>query len=220
MPKLSDFGAVIFDMDGLVLDTESTYRRAWQNAVGTMGYVFSDEFCESLSGLSAENGHAKIVTTFGANFNTVEFDALSGNYWHNWVNTHGIAVKTGFEPLLDKIKAHNIPYCLATNSSAKNARECLGYAGLSETFAVVLSRDDVEYGKPAPDIFLKAAERLQVDITNCLVLEDSYSGVKAAARAGAYVIGVPSVWPIDNQMRPYCHKIAANLAELLESFSA
>ncbi|WP_394751859.1 HAD family hydrolase [Crenothrix sp.] len=220
MPKLSDFAAVIFDMDGLVLDTEATYRKAWQNAASTMGYSFSDEFCESLSGLSGENGLAKIITIFGADFNATEFNTLSNQSWCDWVSKHGMAVKSGFQPLLAAIIAHNIPYCLATNSRGKDARECLAYAGLSDTFATILSRDDVNHGKPAPDIFLKAAERLQVNISDCLVLEDSYTGVIAADKAGAYVVGVPSVWPMDERMRLHSALIVNDLTELLESFNA
>jgi beta-phosphoglucomutase len=220
MPKLSDFAAVIFDMDGLVLDTESICRHAWQVAASTMGYDFTDVFCESLSGLSGEHGLAKIVSTFGADFNSTEFNTLSEQHWYDWVNAHGIAVKTGFAPLLASITTLNIPYCLATNTREKDARTCLTYAGLSETFPVILSRDDVQHGKPAPDIFLAAAKRLRVNIVDCLVLEDSYTGVMAADKAGAYVVGVPSVWPMDERMRLHSTVIVNDLTELLESFNA
>jgi HAD superfamily hydrolase (TIGR01509 family) len=184
-----------------------------------MGYSFSDEFCESLSGLSGENGLAKILSSFGSDFNTVEFNTLSEQHWYDWVDTHGIAVKTGFAPLLANIMALDIPYCLATNTRGKDARACLAYAGLSGTFPVILSRDDVQHGKPAPDIFWAAAERLSVNIIDCLVLEDSYTGVMAADKAGAYVVGVPSVWPMDQRMRLHSALIVNDLAELLESFS-
>jgi beta-phosphoglucomutase len=208
MPKLTDFAAVIFDMDGLVLDTESICRHAWQMAASAMGYTFTDAFC------------AKIVSSFGTTFNTSEFNVLSEQHWYDWVSVHGIAVKTGFAPLLANIIALNIPYCLATNARERDARTCLAYAGLSETFPLILSRDDVLHGKPAPDIFLKAAERMHVNISDCLVLEDSYTGVIAANKAGAYVVGVPSVWPMDERMRLHSALIVNDLAELLESFNA
>ncbi|SJM95415.1 HAD-superfamily hydrolase, subfamily IA, variant 3 [Crenothrix polyspora] len=220
MPKLSDFAAVIFDMDGLVLDTESICRHAWQMAAQTMGYTFTDAFCESLSGLSAEAGLDKILSTFGSDFNSAEFNALSGQCWAEWVQQNGIAVKRGFKPLLECIIALDMPYCLATNTRGKDARACLAFAGLSETFPLILSRDDVQHGKPAPDIFWAAAERLRVNIVNCLVLEDSYTGVMAADKTGAYVVGVPSVWPMDERMRLHSALIVNDLAELLESFSA
>jgi HAD superfamily hydrolase (TIGR01509 family) len=220
MPKLTDFAAVIFDMDGLVLDTESICRHAWQVAASTMGYTFTDAFCESLSGLSGEHGLAKIVSSFGTDFNSAEFNALSEQHWYGWVNTHGIAVKTGFSSFLASIVALNIPYCLATNTREKDARTCLAYAGLSGAFPLILSRDDVQHGKPAPDIFWAAADRLRVNIKDCLVLEDSYTGVLAADMAGAYVVGVPSVWPIDERMRLHSALIVNDLTGLLECFNA
>jgi HAD superfamily hydrolase (TIGR01509 family) len=219
MPKLSDFAAVIFDMDGLVLDTESIYRHAWQQAASLMGYNFSDDFCLSLSGLSYENVIAKILNIYSVDFNLAKFNELSGRCWYEWVNARGIAIKSGFRPLLDAVIEHKIPYCLATNSQAGYARECLAYAGLSDVFTVFVSRDDVQHAKPLPDIFLKAADRLQVKITECLALEDSYTGVMAASRAGAYVVGVPSLWPVDVRMLDHCHLMVKDLNELLETFS-
>ncbi len=219
MPKLSDFAAVIFDMDGLVLDTESIYRHAWQQAANLMGYNFSDDFCLSLSGLPYENVTARILSTYSVDFNLAEFNELSGRCWYVWVNTHGIAIKSGFRPLLDAVIERKIPYCLATNSQAGCARECLAYAGLSDVFTVLVSRDDVQHAKPLPDIFLKAADRLQVKITECLALEDSYTGVMAASRAGAYVVGVPSLWPVDVRMSDHCHLMVKDLNKLLETFS-
>lgn len=218
MPKLTDFAAVIFDMDGLVLDTETTYHKAWQLAADAMGFNLSEEFCSSLSGLSSEDGLAKITNYCGRNFNIAKFRPLSSLYWREWVKVHGIAVKAGFPPLLAHVIDLKLPYCLATNSRTKNALECLAYAGLTDTFPIFISRDDVLHGKPAPDIFFRAAECLEVNMAHCLILEDSYTGVVAASRAGAYVIGVPSETLWAGKMRPYCQFMANNLAEVLESF--
>ena len=197
MFKLSDFSAVIFDMDGLVLDTETTYFVAWQQAAKAMGYALSDPFCLSLSGLHYKDIEPKLMARCGADFNLQAFNHLSGIFWREHVNANGINIKYGFTQLLEFIVQNEIPYCLATNSRAFNAYECLELAGIKDVFSTIVTRDDVEYGKPEPDIFLKAAELLQVPISQCLVLEDSHAGILAASRAGAFSVFVPSTASVD-----------------------
>ncbi len=214
MINLADISAVIFDMDGLVLDTESTYNSAWQQAGKAMGYELSTDFCLSLSGLHYQAIELKLMAYCGADFNLQTFQRLSGACWRVHVKDHGIAVKHGFTSLLDLLIRQKIPYGLATNSQLKNALECLELAGISEVFSTIISRDDVQQGKPAPDIFLKTAAVLQVDIRRCLVLEDSAAGIMAASRAGAMSVFVPSILPVDPQMVELCDFMVNDLAEL------
>lgn len=196
MKKLPKFSAVIFDLDGLVLDTESTYIRAWQQAARLMNYDFSVLSASALSGLHYQAIVEFLLVNFGADFDLQRFNQLSGQCWRDYVQQHGIEKKAGFDELLAVIKAQNIPFCLATNSAGSNARECLALAGLAQAFSVIISRDDVKYGKPAPDIFLTAAQRLQQPIAECLVLEDSLTGIAAAQAAGAIPVFIPSVLPV------------------------
>ena len=132
MLKLSDFSAVIFDMDGLVLDTETTYFVAWQLAANAMGYELSETFCLSLSGLHFNDIEPKLMARCGADFNLQAFKHLSGIFWREHVNANGIAIKHGFTQLLEYIVQNRIPYCLATNSRAVNAYECLELAGIKD----------------------------------------------------------------------------------------
>lgn len=218
MPKLTDFAAIIFDMDGLVLDTEPTYRTAWQQAAALMGYDFSDAFCASLSGLSYEAVVAKIIKIYGSYFNFDEFNILSSRCWYQTIKLQGITVKTGFKPLLDHLNQHQIPYGLATNSPVKAAEECLAYAGLSGIFTTLISRDDVDVGKPAPDIFFMAAEKLQVNITDCLILEDSITGLNAAWASGAFVVWVPETANSPEPLPTCYHFKAHDLVQVLQTF--
>ena len=212
MPKLNDFSAVIFDMDGLVLDTETTYFVAWQQAAKAMGYEFSEAFCQSLSGLHYKDIEPRLMALFGADFNLHLFNHLCGIFWREHVNVNGINIKHGFSQLLEFIVQQQIPYCLATNSRAVNAYECLELAGIKDVFSIIISRDDVQQGKPAPDIFLKAAESLQVPISQCLVLEDSYAGIVAASRAGAFSVLVPSTDLVDPLAVELCDMVTIDLA--------
>ncbi|MDD5462252.1 MAG: HAD family phosphatase [Methylococcales bacterium] len=216
MFKLSDFAAVIFDMDGLVLDTETTYFAAWQQAAEAMGYPLSEPFCQSLSGLHYRDVELKLTDLCGADFNLQAFNQLSGLFWHQQVNAQGIKIKHGFTELLEFIIQQQMPYCLATNSRAVNAYECLELAGIKDVFSTIVTRDDVQQGKPAPDIFLKAAELLRAPISRCLVLEDSHAGIIAASRAGAFSVFVPPPFPVNPLTVELCNLTIDNLACLLE----
>lgn len=191
------FSAVIFDMDGLVLDTEITYSHAWQKASAEMGNEFTEDFCLSMSGLHYQAIEQRLMSFCGADFDLKEFNRLSGDYWRQYVNEHGIPVKKGFFNLLDKINNEAMPFCLATNSRQVNAQECLKLAGLEGVFSIVVSRDDVSKAKPAPDIFLTAAEYLNTPISQCLVVEDSLTGIEAAVLAGAQSVLIPSLFPVE-----------------------
>jgi HAD superfamily hydrolase (TIGR01509 family) len=213
--KLSDFAAVIFDMDGLVLDTEPTYFIAWQQAAQMMGYKLPASFCESLSGLHYQAVTEAVLSYCGADFNLQRFNELSGHYWYEHVNRYGIHSRTGFNELIETLIQQDIPYCLATNSSAMNAKECLAFAKLDHVFSTIISRDEVLHGKPAPDIFLKAAAILNIPIQQCLVLEDSHAGIVAAKSAGAYALWIPATKTLDPVTLSLCDAKMNSLAELV-----
>ena len=192
------FSAIIFDMDGLVLDTESTYCIAWQKASIEMGYEFTEDLCFSMSGLHYQDVEKRLLAYCGADFDLKHFNRLSGKYWHQYVNRQGIPVKKGFFNLLEILNNKGIPFCLATNSGQANALECLEFAGLHDVFSLIVTRDQVKKGKPAPDVFLLSAKQLNVPISQCLVLEDSLTGIQAASNAGASSIFIPSVLPFQS----------------------
>lgn len=208
------FSAIIFDMDGLVLDTESTYLYAWQYAIQKMGYQADRSFCLSLLSLESATIKKRLFDYYGSNFNLAQFQQLSADAWYAYVQQYGIEKKQGLNALLTVIKDHNIPYCLASNSSEINVRDCLAFAGLKKSFKLIISRNHVKQGKPAPDIFLKAADLLQQPITHCLILEDSIIGIKAAQRAGAKAWLIPSQQIFRNSPLIDCDAIFDNLAEV------
>ena len=192
-----DFSAAIFDMDGLVLDTEKTYCIAWQQASAEMGHEFTEEFCLSMSGLHYQDVEKRLLNACGADFDLKLFSHLSGSYWHQYVSQYGIPIKKGFYNVLAELNTLKVPFCLATNSRLVNALECLKLAGLEDIFSIIVTRDDVKQGKPAPDVFLFAAEALTTPISQCLVVEDSSTGIQAATKAGAISVFIPSVFPVD-----------------------
>ncbi len=200
-------------MDGLVLDTEPTYVAAWQQAANAMGVCVDEAFCWSLSGQSSEAVQAALTHQMGQQFDQQEFYRLSGLFWRQHVSQSGLSVKKGFHTLLDQIKYKGIPYALATNSKAINAQECLSLAGLSDVFDIIVARDDVAKGKPEPDLFFYAADRLEQPISRCLIIEDSLIGLKAGQRANGITALVPSR-PVDQQAAAQADYVFADLDEL------
>ncbi len=220
MIKSGDFSAVIFDMDGLVLDTESTYRIAWQQAAKTMGHSLSETFLLSLSGLHHQEVEQKLLAVCGADFDLQNFSHTASRFWRDHVAAHGIKTTPGFTELLEFVIARHLPFCLATNSRAVNVDECLGLAGIKTVFSTIITRDDVDHGKPAPDIFLKAAQSLQVPISKCLVLEDSPAGIVAASKAGAIAVWVSSASPVDAETLALCDLMIPDLVQTLATLRA
>ena len=207
-------------MDGLVLDSESGYFSAWQQAAKEMGFTLSPNFCESLSG---QHGHIITQRLFdycGTNFDIERFYRLSGELWRDMVQRHGIPVKSGFYELLEFIRAQDMPYALATNSRKTDAEQCLNWAGLDGVFPTMVCRDDVSNPKPAPDIFIKSAEALGLARSDCLVLEDSPVGIAAAVAAACPCIFVPSLLPADPMAARQANWLMQDLAQVADFISA
>jgi len=209
MPLSIKVSAVIFDMDGLVLDTERTFFMAWRQAANALGFRLTDALCHSVSGLQGVDLQSRLSDEWGGKFDLGQFDLLAAKFWRSYVATHGIDTRPGFHDLLLAIKKLGLPYCLATNSSKTNALECLSLARLDGVFETVISRDDVLNGKPEPDIFFAAADLVNVPVSHCLVLEDSYCGIIAAKRAGAAPIWIPSI-PITEGMQKSVDAVVLN----------
>jgi HAD superfamily hydrolase (TIGR01509 family) len=220
MPRLTDFAAFIFDMDGLVLDTEPTYFAAWQRAIETMGYSLEPDAYKTLTGFHYHQVEAQLQAWLGNDVDLTVFKQLGTECWRSYIAENGIAIKPGVNVLLDYAQQQGIPVCLATNSSAVYAHECLRIAGLSHRFPIIVTGDDVERVKPKPDIFLEAAKRLQIKITRCVVFEDSHTGVVAASASGAYTVFVPSTLPANLHAQMICDCQLSDLTEVFETLPA
>jgi HAD superfamily hydrolase (TIGR01509 family) len=205
--------AVIFDMDGLLLDTESVFRSAVVASALGLGYEFPDEFCQSMVGTAEPDIHLVLQQRFGADFPVVRLFEVCELQMRQRLES-GIPVKTGAVELIAELAARSLPMAVGTSSLRRIAEHHLRRAGLLDHFAAVCTREDVTRGKPNPDIFLKAAAALGVRAERCLVLEDSYHGIRAAHAAGAMPIMVPDMLPATDELRAMCVAVVRDLHDV------
>ncbi len=185
--------AVIFDMDGLMLDTETLGPRAWEGGSLTSGVPFDQTLLPLMIGRNHRDTRDFLLRHYGDDYPvdrlttacTATFDAI--------IEAEGIMLKAGLVELLDWLDGQHIERAVAT--STRHARACaqLTRLGLLGRFVTLVGGDDVAHGKPAPDIFLEAASRLALPPAECMVLEDSEPGVRAALAAGIAPIMVPDI---------------------------
>ncbi len=207
------FQAVIFDMDGLMLDTEPLYKAAWQAAAVDFGYCITDELFHSLIGKNNTDSEAIVIQELGVDFPVVEFRELWPQKWRERVASGGIPLKPGLLELLDFLDLQTIPFGVATSSEKHEATFALSQVGIYERFRCIVTSDQVSKGKPAPDIYLKAAEELGVAPRSCIALEDSNSGATAAIHAGLTTIVVPDILPPTEEVLAASHAIEPSLKD-------
>lgn len=187
--------ALLFDMDGLMLDTEPLAARAWSQAATGCGIAFNAEVALRLVGRTFVDCRALIAEHHEDGY---PVDTLMAK-WHDAYDAvcarEGIALKPGLLELLDWLEVRGIPKAVATSTRHARARAKLQSAGLLSRFLALVGGDEIAQGKPAPDIYLEAAARLGCAPGDALALEDSEPGLIAAARAGIPVIAVPDLLP-------------------------
>ncbi|MDB5545490.1 MAG: HAD-superfamily hydrolase, subfamily variant 3 [Hyphomicrobiales bacterium] len=214
--------AVIFDMDGLLVDTERLAMRALAETAQELGIDAPDMFCKRMIGVPVDGCLLLLRDRFGPNFDADSFLQQGSARMETFIRKGMLRSKPGVTELLDFLDASKLPRAIATSSSRSKAETHLLAAGIRQRFDIVVTRDDVERGKPYPDLFLKAASRLGANARKCLVLEDSYNGVRAAHAAGAMVVMVPDLLPPTAETDVRCAWTATDLHQvrrmLLDAF--
>jgi len=204
--------AVIFDMDGLMLDSERAILESLRAAALDHRADIDPDWWLCLIGHTEAVCRARL----GAHIGDAAADALlaDGHARYVEVAEGGVPHRPGIVALLDLLVAHDMPRAVATSTRAPLAQRKLEAAGLLGYFHVVCTSSDVAQPKPAPDVYLLAAERLRVSPAQCLVLEDSPTGVRAALAAGMTVIQVPDLLTPDAATRAMGHRIVESLGDV------
>ena len=182
---------VLFDMDGLVVDTEWMYSRFWMEACWFYGFPMTKEQSLQMRSLNHGLGQKKLHELFGekADYETIRKKRI--RLMDAYVLENGVAPKAGIFELLDALDARHIPRAVTSSSPQARIRAYLEPLGLYHRFGTIITAYDVPHGKPEPDIYLKGAEVLGLAPGNCLALEDSPSGILSASRAGCLSVVIP-----------------------------
>jgi HAD superfamily hydrolase (TIGR01509 family) len=191
--------AIIFDMDGLMLDTEFLERASWHAAAAELGisHLMTDEGYSQAIGKNAKDAGEVFQRMFGEHLAQMQESkrACYAKVYDDYVAEHGLPIKPGLLELLDWIEAQGLAKGVASSSKYETIQQRLTAAGIIERFDMIVSGSDerVKHGKPFPDIFLLAAELLGVPADECLVFEDSPSGIRAAHAAGMLAVMIPDL---------------------------
>jgi len=187
--------AVIFDMDGTLFDTESVYANAWRAAGKELNFAPIEEAIAACTGRNAKDTRQFFEDHYKELISYDEFMAVRTKYYDAKIEEIGVPIKPGVVELLDYLKANHIGVALATATRMVRTQENMERTGLGHYFDVLVTGDMVEHGKPHPETFLTAAEKLGVHPTECMGVEDSFNGVRAIRAAGMVTVMVPDVTP-------------------------
>ena len=185
--------AVIFDLDGLLADTEIISLKVYQELLRDFGIPFTEEtYSRDYSGHREEENVQRFLDTYDLPWN---FDQTLAKVYEleAQILAQGVNLKKGAKNLLTYLQREGVPIALATSSVESRARMILDSNGILSLFDYLVFAKDVKRSKPYPDIFLKPCSDLNVLPENCLVLEDSEAGIEAASRAGIPVICIPDL---------------------------
>ena len=211
--------AVLFDMDELMFDTETLAFRAWSRALAEHGLEMRTSDYSRLIGRNMADARLILLDAYGPDTPVDALDAARFRYSSAEVAERGVPLKPGLVALLDALDALGIPRAMATSTGRERATALLERAGLAGRFHAIVCGDDITRGKPAPDIFLVAARRLDAPATSCLVLEDSEPGVRAAHAARMKTVLVPDLAPVAPAARGLAWRIVANLEDVIPLLS-
>ena len=207
--------AVVFDMDGLLVDTEQVVFEAMTAVARDAGQQMPFDLFKQLVGLPGHVSDLIVIEHFGEGFDVAAWRAGVARRFQE-IAAAGIALKAGVVELLDVLDARGLPRAVATSSTRNAVDHSLGQHGLVDRFGAIISRELQDHHKPHPDPFLKAAAAIGVDPADCLALEDSHNGVRAASAAGMMTIMVPDLLDPTEEM----HELAVHIAEDLHEVRA
>ena len=206
---------VIFDMDGLMFDTERMWATFWEPALAALGLEYKEGLAEAERGTAGETSRNIVRQFYGEDCDAnAIIDSLHRVADEEFQKP--VPKKPGLDELLAWLDANHIPMAVASSSRVHVIEGNLNNWGLTHYFKAVISGEQFTSSKPDPEIFLLTAEKLGVEPARCLVLEDSYNGVRAGARGGFITVMVPDLVPADDEMRSLYTMECASLNEVLE----
>ncbi len=210
--------AVIFDLDGTLIDTEKYYRIYWPKALAKLGYTLTDQQALMLRSLGRPFAPAQFKEWFGEDFDYWKARNCRKDLMEEVLDKEGIQLKPGAEELLCFLKEQEVTAAIATASDLERTEKYLKKVGLIDYFDKLISATMVEEGKPSPDIYLYACEQLGFAPEECFAVEDSPNGVLSAYRAGCKVIMVPDQTKPDEVLNKCLYACVDSLEDIIKEF--
>lgn len=212
MPKRT---AIVFDMDGLMVDSEPLSRQAWDEYLRPYNQFITDDLQSRIIGLRGDLSSALIREELGLPKSAEEI-LEERRLIYQQLRAQGVPVMPGLMELHAIIAARQIPWAVATSSPRDHAEEILAQLGLADAVGAIAAGNEVQHGKPAPDIYLLAAQRLGVPPQKCLALEDSGPGSRAAVAAGMLTVAIPN-GETNSADFSHAHYVYTSLFDVIEN---
>jgi len=209
---------IIFDMDGLIFDTEMIAIQAWKKAGEKLGYNFEQNYLIETIGKDIRDTQRVFEKYYSKDFPFNEIRKLSDKYAFKYIEENGIPVKEGLHDLLDYLEENKVLKALATSSERKKVKKYLTFANIENRFDCIVCGDEVIKGKPDPEIFIKVAQNTGFKPDECIVLEDSENGVIAASGAGMRPIFILDIMRLSKDAKNLLFKEFYSLVEVKDYF--
>lgn len=207
---------IIFDMDGLMFDTESVFVKAWDYAGEQIGIGKAGYMTLKTLGMSIVMSRDIWVAEFGDKYDEQELRKHTKEFLTKYYKENKVPVKKGLYTLLEYVRENNYKLAVASSSPRWEVESHLKDAGVYEYFKAIVCGDMVSKSKPEPEIYLKACELLGEEPSNCIALEDSRNGLLSAYKAGCKPIMVPDLWQPDEEIEKILYGKFADLEEVKE----
>lgn len=207
--------AVVFDMDGVLFDTERLARDSLLEAIRASGLPIPEDITYRILGVNSAAVRQAFMEDMGPDFEYDKFMDFAHGFHARAVEKSGIPEKPGLHETLEYLKTNGYPIALATSTDQKGARRNLEATGILSYFDHLVCGDMIEHSKPAPDIYLKASSLLGVAPEHCLAVEDSPNGIRSAYSGGLKTVMIPDLIPVSDELRPMLIAVKDSLTGLI-----
>lgn len=207
--------AVIFDMDGVMFDTEKICMLAWDWAGEQMGVGKAGYMVMKTLGMTAKKAIEIIKNEFGNQFDAPKFKQIGKDFSYDYFEKYGVPEKEGLYEILDYLKNKGCKLAVASSTSSDSVHHHLKEKDIEKYFDAVICGDMIEKSKPEPDIYLTACEKLNEKPENCFAIEDSKNGLISAHRAGCKVIMVPDLWQGEEETDKFLYAKCKSLKDVI-----
>lgn len=210
------YKAVVFDMDGVIFDSERAVMQCWKEVASRHNIPDIEKAILACTGTTMVRTREIMLNLYGADFPYDEYARESSVIFHSRYDGGRLPMKPGVKELLTFLNEHDKKIALASSTRQQVVTDELRDAGIIEYFDRIICGDMVSRSKPAPDIFLKACEELNVSPSDSYAIEDSYNGIRAAHAGGLHPIMVPDLLPADEEMQSLAEIVLPSLTSVME----